>query len=107
MTKKLMDHYHRTHQVVELLTHRLHLVEFFLVFDGHVVKLFFFLIKLQLKLAVLLLLLPQIRRTALLLLVELHIFTIHDLCQFVHRLTTGGRWNKGKESITAITQLND
>lgn len=72
-----------------MFTYRLHLAQLLLVFDGHVVKLFLLLIKLQLKLAVFLLLFPQISCATLLLLVQLHVFTIHDLCQFVHRLTDG------------------
>lgn len=77
----------------ETFTYRLHLVHLLLVLDGHVVKLLLLLVELQLQLAVFLLLFPQVSCTTLLLLIQLHVFTIHDLCQFVHRLTHGKRQN--------------
>ena len=50
------------------------------------VKLLLLLVKFKLKLAVLLLLLPQVGGAALLLLVKLHVLAVHDFCQLVHRL---------------------
>lgn len=70
-----------------MLTHCLHLAQLLLILDGHVVELLLLLVEFQLKLAVLLLFLSQVGSTALLLLVQLHVFAVHDLRQLVDRLT--------------------
>lgn len=98
MIKKPAFNFTGLQHCVTFWTYRLHLVQLLLVFNGHVVELLLLLVELQLELAVLLLLLPQVGGAALLLLVELHVLAVHDLCQLVHRLI---RWRQQTLQIAA------
>lgn len=64
----------------------MHLVELLLVLDGHVVELLLLLVQLQLQFAILLFFLAQVSGAASLLLVQLHVFSVHNLSQLIHRL---------------------